>query len=89
MNEIKIYSKNPCPYCVRAKNLLQDLGLKYTEIDMTNKIDELQELKNKTGHKTVPQIFIGQTFVGGFTELQALHDSGQLMPMYSGSPAKK
>lgn len=81
MKPIKLYSKIPCPYCERAKSLLNELGLKYTLIDLTDKTDELLALKKATGHMTVPQIFIGETFVGGFTELKALHDSNQLLKM--------
>lgn len=79
MAEIVIYSKDYCPYCVKAKNLLKQKGQTFREIDITN--DEKLQLEVVTrsgGRRTVPQIFIGDTHVGGFDDLAALDKSGKL-----------
>lgn len=76
--KIEVYSTNFCPYCVRAKNLLEDLGLEYTEINLEGKADELKALKERTGQRTVPQIFIDGEFIGGFSELSQLNSEGKL-----------
>lgn len=78
MKEVKIYTWTVCPYCVRAKNLLNRKGVPFTEHNMDGKDEELNQLKAKTGMKTVPQIFIGDHFVGGFSELSALDAEGKL-----------
>ena len=70
--------KNPCPFCDRAKNLLDGKGLKYEILDLTDKMDELEAWKQKTGWKTVPMIFIDDELVGGYTDLKALDDEGKL-----------
>ncbi len=78
MKSIKIYSKNYCPYCSRAKSLLERKGVTYEEINMEGKQDEMMALIKETGMRTVPQIFIGDFFVGGFTELNELEKNGEL-----------
>lgn len=75
---IKMIKKNPCPYCDRAKTLLDNKGLKYEIVDLTDKQDELDEWKNKTGWKTVPMIFINDKLVGGYTDLKTLEEEGKL-----------
>jgi glutaredoxin 3 len=70
MNTIKVYTKDYCPYCDKAKNTLKAEGLSFEEIDITNKPDLYVELKNKTGHMTVPQIFVGDEFIGGSDDLE-------------------
>ncbi len=81
MARVKMYSKKICPYCVRAKNLLQQKGVEIEEILMDGRYEELAELVAKTGMRTVPQIFIGDHFVGGYTELAALEREGKLDPL--------
>ncbi len=81
MPAIKMYSKDPCPYCVNAKRLLTNKGLAYEEIDLTDKPEELQKLKEKTGWKTVPMIFIGDKLIGGYNDMKALEQSGELDKM--------
>jgi glutaredoxin 3 len=73
--------KNPCPYCDRAKNLLDGKGIPFEVIDLTDKMDELQAWKEKTGWKTVPMIFINDNLVGGYTDLKALDEEGKLDEM--------
>lgn len=77
--EVKIYSTNSCPYCVRAKQLLERKGITYTEINLSTEAAEVRmELMQKTNHRTVPQIFIGEEFIGGFDQLYALDREGKL-----------
>ena len=76
--KIEIYTWGYCPYCVRAKNLLTEKGLAFTEISLDGKDNELMALRERTGQRTVPQIFIDDQFIGGFTELSALNSSGSL-----------
>lgn len=77
--DIKVYSTNSCPYCVRAKQLLERKGLAFTEINLSNEEPEVRmELMQKTRHRTVPQIFINEEFIGGFDQLYALDREGKL-----------
>lgn len=80
MNNIVIYTKDYCPYCVKAKNLLKQKGVTgFTEIDITRDEKLQQEMLSKSnGRKTVPQIFIGSTHVGGFDDLNTLDKAGKL-----------
>ena len=78
MKNITVYSTDYCPYCVRAKNLLISLDLSFEEINLQNDPQQLKELKERTGLRTVPQIFIGDELIGGYTDLQALVDADKL-----------
>ncbi len=64
-----LYTKVPCGYCMRAKALLDQHGVAYEQIDLTHDIEAQQELAQRTGHMTMPQIFVGDEFIGGFDEL--------------------
>lgn len=84
MAQVTIYTKAYCPYCVRAKALLGQKGVRFDEI----KIDEQPELRpamieRANGRTTVPQIFIGDTHVGGCDDLFALENAGTLNSMLS------
>ena len=83
MPEVIIYTKDYCPYCTRAKDLLKRKGVsEFTEIDITHDEALQQEMITKSGgRKTVPQIFIGSTHVGGFDDLSALNSAGKLDPL--------
>ncbi len=70
MPNIKIYSKDYCPYCDKAKNTFKAEGWEYEEIDVTNRPELYMELKEKTGHMTVPQIFVDDEFIGGSDDLE-------------------
>lgn len=83
MAKVKMFKKNPCPYCDRAKNLLDNKGVQYEVIDLTDKPDELMALKEKTGWMTVPMIFINEELIGGYSDLKALEDEGKLDSMLS------
>lgn len=81
MKKIKMYTTKVCPYCVRAKALLQRKGYKYEEISVENESALEEMLKKSGGMRTVPQIFIGDTHVGGSDELHALERAGKLDEM--------
>ena len=73
MTQIVIYTTNSCPYCMMAKNLLNKKGVKFEEIDVTYDPAERQRMMARAGgRRSVPQIFIGATHVGGCDELHAL-----------------
>ncbi|MGE3920693.1 MAG: glutaredoxin 3 [Gammaproteobacteria bacterium] len=78
MAEIIIYTKSYCPYCDRAKALLQSKGLSFKEISIEHDEKLREEMIAKSGRKTVPQIFINDQSVGGFDDLYALQKSGEL-----------
>jgi len=86
MTQITIYTKDYCPYCVKAKNLLKRKGVEssITEIDITHNEKLQQEMVAKSGgRKTVPQIFIGDKHIGGCDDLYALDAAGKLDPLLS------
>ncbi len=84
MPTVRIYTKRNCPFCVRAKALLDRKGVAYQEIDAEGK-DELRLwLAEATGQKTVPQIFVGERSLGGFTDVDALDKQGKLDPILRG-----
>lgn len=79
---ITIYSKDSCTYCYKAKEFLTSLGIAYTEIDLTDKQDEIMSLSQMSGFRTLPQIFIWEVkkehLIGGYSDLLKLHESGEL-----------
>jgi glutaredoxin 3 len=79
---VKIYTTTYCGYCVRAKDLLTRKGVKYEELDVTGD-DEMRSklVEMSGGQRTVPQIFIGDTHVGGYSDLARLDSEGRLDPM--------
>ena len=78
MADVLIYTTTACPYCVQAKRLLSHKGVAYTEIDVTGDPVRRQEMMQASGRRTVPQIFIGEQSIGGFDELYALEQNGEL-----------
>jgi glutaredoxin 3 len=78
MSSITVYTTNACPYCVRAKALLDKRGLPYEEINLGRDPETRAELAQKTGMMTFPQILIDEQLVGGFDELSAADRSGRL-----------
>ncbi len=81
MKPVTIYTTAYCPYCVRAKRLLQKKNVPYREIDVGSDDEERLKLLRRTGRRTVPQIFIGEHHVGGSDELYALEQDGELDPL--------
>ena len=75
---VVVYSKNHCPYCDRAKALLQQYNVSFEEINLDGDMDAIIALKERTGMRTFPQIFIHDELVGGFDQLNALHQTDQL-----------
>jgi glutaredoxin 3 len=78
---VQVYSKSSCPFCIRAKDLLKNKGVAFEEINLDGKDAELIALKERTGLRTVPQIFINGQLIGGFSELTALDSKGELNKM--------
>ena len=71
MNKVRIYTTASCPYCIRAKHLLQDKGLEYTEIRVDLDDTERDKMISLSGRRTVPQIFMDGNHIGGFDDLYA------------------
>jgi len=79
MSKIEVYSTAVCPYCVAAKNLLKSKGLEWSEVRVdTDPAQRDAMLARSNGHRTVPQIFINDQFVGGYDDLVAADRSGKL-----------
>ncbi|MCG2592096.1 glutaredoxin 3 [Ramlibacter sp. XY19] len=88
MQHVKMYTTAVCPYCIRAKQILKAKGVATIEevrIDMEP--DERMKMMEITGRRTVPQIFIGDTHVGGCDDLIALDGRGGLVPLLNGQAA--
>lgn len=81
MPEIVIYTKSYCPYCHRAKAVLDGKKARYREIDVTSDPAGEREMQTKSGRDTVPQIWIGDRHVGGCDDLMALDSAGNLDPL--------
>lgn len=81
MAQVKIYTKSNCPYCVRAKQLFKNKGVDFEEVFLDDKPDEYRKLKERTGLMTVPQVFVGEQLIGGYTETAALDAEGGLDPL--------
>lgn len=82
MSLVKIYLTASCPYCHQAKQLLKQRGVtELEEIRVDMQPAERQKMMDITGRRTVPQIFIGQTHVGGCDDLMALDGRGGLLPL--------
>ena len=79
MKKVTIYTGPICNFCSAAKHLLSKKKISYEEIDIGNDDKKREEmLKKSNGAKTVPQIFIGESHVGGYVELKALENKGEL-----------
>lgn len=84
---VVIYTTPTCPFCLNAKALLNSKDVEFDEIDINSISQEARATLNaKTnGYRTVPQIFIGDTFIGGFSELSKLNQQGKLDDMLAGT----
>lgn len=78
MSTVTVYSTTYCPYCDRAKALLTKNGVAYIEADVTHDAEKRTWLLQKTGMRTVPQIFFGEHPIGGYTDLAAIVRGGKL-----------
>ena len=84
MKPVTIYTTPICPFCARAKSLLRKKGSAFEEIDVMMDSKARLEMEEKSGGaRTVPQIFIGETYVGGCDELHALERDGELDALLS------
>jgi glutaredoxin 3 len=82
MQPVKMYTTAVCPYCIRAKQILKAKGVEsIDEIRVDMQPQERMKMMEITGRRTVPQIFIGGTHVGGCDELMALDSRGGLVPL--------
>ena len=82
MKPITVYTMDYCPYCERAKSLLKSRNLAFQEIKVdVNDEAEWDRLEKRSKMRTMPQIFIGEQCVGGFTDLDALDRAGKLLPL--------
>jgi glutaredoxin 3 len=87
MQAVKMYTTAVCPYCVRAKQILKSKGVEHIEeIRIDTDPQQRESMMAITGRRTVPQIFIGQTHVGGCDDLVALDGKGELMPLLNAAP---
>jgi len=78
MSNVLMYSTMVCPYCIRAKRLLKSKGATFTDINLSSQPQRRVEMMQKSGRQTVPQIWVGDTHVGGFDDLWALDRTGKL-----------
>jgi glutaredoxin 3 len=81
MSAVTVYTRAMCPYCSRALALLKRKGVQIKEIDATFDPRKKDEMVKRSGRRTFPQIFIGDTHVGGCDDLHALDDQGRLDPL--------
>jgi glutaredoxin 3 len=82
MQPVKMYTTAVCPYCVQAKRILKSKGVEHIEeVRIDANPDERTKMMEITGRRTVPQIFIGSTHVGGCDDLVALDGKGGLIPL--------
>ena len=75
---VVVYTKQYCPYCVMAKRMLKGKGVDFTEISVDNDQAMMQKMMRESGRRTVPQIWIGSTHVGGYDDMAALQKQGKL-----------
>jgi glutaredoxin 3 len=83
--EIEMYTTNPCPYCLAAKNLLQKRGLEWREHLVFGGTPEWDAMMKRTNGKTVPQVIINGQVIGGFPELSAYDKEGKLQNLVIGA----
>ncbi|RYG14598.1 MAG: glutaredoxin 3 [Burkholderiales bacterium] len=88
MQTVKMYTTAVCPYCIRAKQILKSKGVdQIDEIRVDANPEERMKMMEITNRRTVPQIFIGDTHVGGCDDLMDLDRRGGLEPLLNGAPA--
>lgn len=85
MNKVLMYTTGYCPFCTRAEMLLKQRGVNEIEkIRIDEDTAQRAVMMERTGRRTVPQIYIGDTHVGGFDDLSALDREGKLLPLLNG-----
>jgi glutaredoxin 3 len=78
MASVKLYTKAGCPFCHRARQLLEIKRIRYQEIPVDGRTERFEEMVSKSGRRTVPQIFINEEPIGGCDDLYALEEEGEL-----------
>ncbi len=78
---VTVYRTEWCPYCIAAKRFLSARGIAFDEVFLDQDPVKMEELKSKLDWRTVPMIFVGETFVGGYTDLRALDQRGELQAL--------
>ena len=86
MPEVVLYATRFCSYCTRARRLLEAKGIDYREIPVDMDVDARREMERRSGLRTVPQIFIGDRHIGGYSSLLALDAAGELDRLLFGRP---
>ena len=81
MRPVRIYTTTICPYCIAAKRFLDKKAIPYAEIDVSDDDVARRWLVEATGQRTVPQIFVGERSIGGYTDMRALDQSGAFEPL--------
>lgn len=81
MNTVTLYTTDTCPYCRNAKALLASRGVTAREINVQSEPGKFQEMLSRSGRRSVPQIFVGDTHIGGFDDLAKLDRQGGLLSM--------
>jgi len=84
---ITLYTSAVCAYCMAAKQFLRSRGLEWNEVRIDQDQDARTRMMETTGRSSVPQIFVGETHIGGYDDMMALHRSGKLEPLLAGEPA--
>jgi len=79
--QVQMYATAFCPYCVRARSLLERKGVAWQEISVDGDRERFQEMTQRANRTTVPQIFIGELHVGGYDDMAALERAGKLDPL--------
>lgn len=82
--QVTLYTSAACGYCVAAKNFLKSRGIAWDEVRIDLDPTERQRMVERAGRTSVPQIFVGETHVGGYDDLMALHRAGGLEPLLAG-----
>ena len=80
--KVRIYTREVCPYCDQAKALFKQLQIEFEEIQIDDDPELFRKLsRENNGWRTVPMIFVGEKFLGGFTDVYDLHKKGGLLPL--------
>ncbi len=85
MTGVTIYSTAVCPFCIATKRLFDNLGIEFSEVRLDrDPALRVRLAEENNGWRTVPMIFVGDRFIGGFDEARSLHKEGKLLPMAGG-----
>ena len=87
MSKVTLYGTRFCPYCIAARRLLASRAIDFEDISVDNDRALRQHMEQISGRNTVPQIWVGETHIGGYTELAALANSGQLDNLLDRKPS--